>query len=92
MKFGPHSFKTNKCPKSLNPVWNSETFHIEADDDELQDEPLQIRYAISNVNLLLYFILFSFTLHHARPLGTLSAEGQKSGDLLKGESSGSVQK
>ncbi|XP_057692545.1 C2 domain-containing protein 5 isoform X14 [Corythoichthys intestinalis] len=42
VKFGNITFKTDVCPKSLNPQWNSEWFKFEVDDTELQDEPLQI--------------------------------------------------
>ncbi|XP_030645905.1 C2 domain-containing protein 5 [Chanos chanos] len=42
VKFGNTTFKTDVCPKSLNPQWNSEWFKFEVDDEELQDEPLQI--------------------------------------------------
>ncbi|KAB5575213.1 hypothetical protein PHYPO_G00218260 [Pangasianodon hypophthalmus] len=38
VKFGNTTFKTDVCPKSLNPQWNSEWFKFE----DLQDEPLQI--------------------------------------------------
>ncbi|XP_065577802.1 C2 domain-containing protein 5-like isoform X2 [Artemia franciscana] len=43
VKFGSTTFKTEVFRKSLNPFWNSEWFKFEADDEELQDEPLQIR-------------------------------------------------
>jgi len=43
IKFGSHSYKTDVCSKSLNPIWNSDWFKFEVDDEELQDEPLQIR-------------------------------------------------
>ncbi|XP_026855274.2 C2 domain-containing protein 5 isoform X21 [Electrophorus electricus] len=42
VKFGTTTFKTDVCPKSLNPQWNSEWFKFEVDDEDLQDEPLQI--------------------------------------------------
>ncbi|XP_058243720.1 C2 domain-containing protein 5 isoform X2 [Hemibagrus wyckioides] len=42
VKFGNMTFKTDVCPKSLNPQWNSEWFKFEVDDEDLQDEPLQI--------------------------------------------------
>ncbi|XP_061677985.1 C2 domain-containing protein 5 isoform X1 [Syngnathoides biaculeatus] len=42
VKFGNITFKTDVCPKSLNPQWNSEWFKFEVDDEDLQDEPLQI--------------------------------------------------
>ncbi|KAF3688875.1 C2 domain-containing protein 5 C2 domain-containing phosphoprotein of 138 kDa [Channa argus] len=42
VKFGSTTFKTDVCPKSLNPQWNSEWFKFEVDDEDLQDEPLQI--------------------------------------------------
>ncbi|EDO47590.1 predicted protein [Nematostella vectensis] len=35
--------KTEVCKKTLNPQWDSEWFRFEVDDEELQDEPLQIR-------------------------------------------------
>uniref|UniRef100_H2YYF5 C2 domain-containing protein n=1 Tax=Ciona savignyi TaxID=51511 RepID=H2YYF5_CIOSA len=43
VKFGSTSYKTEVFGKSLNPVWNSEWFKFEVDDEHLQDEPLQIR-------------------------------------------------
>nr|CAD7259952.1 unnamed protein product [Timema shepardi] len=43
IKLGNTTFKTDVCRKSLNPQWNSEWYRFEADDSELQDEPLQIR-------------------------------------------------
>ncbi|XP_064599644.1 C2 domain-containing protein 5-like isoform X2 [Liolophura sinensis] len=36
-------FKTDVYRKSLNPQWNSEWFRFEVEDEELQDEPLQLR-------------------------------------------------
>uniref|UniRef100_UPI00358E4398 C2 domain-containing protein 5 isoform X2 n=1 Tax=Myxine glutinosa TaxID=7769 RepID=UPI00358E4398 len=42
VKFGNTTFKTDVRHKSLNPLWNSEWFKFEVDDEELQDEPLQI--------------------------------------------------
>ncbi|XP_035521483.1 C2 domain-containing protein 5 isoform X5 [Morone saxatilis] len=42
VKFGNTTFKTDVCPKSLNPQWNSEWFKFEVDDEDLQDEPLQV--------------------------------------------------
>ncbi|XP_030070262.1 C2 domain-containing protein 5 [Microcaecilia unicolor] len=42
VKFGNTTFKTDVYPKSLNPLWNSEWFKFEVDDEDLQDEPLQI--------------------------------------------------
>ena len=41
--FASVTYKTDVCRKSLNPAWNSDWFRFEADDSELQDEPLQIR-------------------------------------------------
>uniref|UniRef100_A0A914X3U4 C2 domain-containing protein n=1 Tax=Plectus sambesii TaxID=2011161 RepID=A0A914X3U4_9BILA len=41
--FGGESYKTDICPKSLSPRWNSEWFVFEAEDHELQDECLQLR-------------------------------------------------
>ncbi|KAK7075844.1 C2 domain-containing protein 5, partial [Halocaridina rubra] len=43
VKLGAITFKTEVYRKSLNPQWNSEWFRFEVDDQELQDEPLQIR-------------------------------------------------
>ncbi|XP_071520258.1 C2 domain-containing protein 5 isoform X3 [Panulirus ornatus] len=43
VKLGSITYKTEVYRKSLNPQWNSEWFRFEVDDQELQDEPLQIR-------------------------------------------------
>ncbi|XP_071502533.1 C2 domain-containing protein 5-like [Diadema antillarum] len=43
VRFGQVTHKTEVYGKSLNPQWNSEWFKFEVDDEELQDEPLQIR-------------------------------------------------
>uniref|UniRef100_A0A1E1XGT1 Putative ca2+-dependent phospholipid-binding protein n=1 Tax=Amblyomma aureolatum TaxID=187763 RepID=A0A1E1XGT1_9ACAR len=43
VKLGNTCFKTEICKKSLNPQWSSDWFRFEVDDEELQDEPLQIR-------------------------------------------------
>ncbi|KAK2175121.1 hypothetical protein NP493_746g01027 [Ridgeia piscesae] len=43
IKFGNTTYKTDVYRKSLNPQWNSEWFRFEVDDEDLQDEPLQIR-------------------------------------------------
>ncbi|XP_074661016.1 C2 domain-containing protein 5-like isoform X2 [Tubulanus polymorphus] len=43
VRFSNTVFKTDVFRKSLNPNWNSEWFKFEVDDQELQDEPLQIR-------------------------------------------------
>ena len=43
VKFGSLVHKTDVCAKSLNPLWNSDWFQFEVDDELLQDEPLQIR-------------------------------------------------
>ncbi|XP_068230425.1 C2 domain-containing protein 5 isoform X2 [Palaemon carinicauda] len=43
VKLGTITHKTEVYRKSLNPQWNSEWFRFEVDDQELQDEPLQIR-------------------------------------------------
>jgi len=43
VKLGDTTYKTDVYRKSLNPAWNSDWFRFEADDLELQDEPLQIR-------------------------------------------------
>ena len=37
-------YKTDVYRKSLNPKWNSDWFKFEADDLQLQDEPLQVNY------------------------------------------------
>lgn len=34
VKFGNTTFKTDVCPKSLNPQWNSEWFKFEVNDCE----------------------------------------------------------
>ena len=43
VKLGSTVHKTEVYKKSLNPQWNSEWFRFELDDEDLQDEPLQIR-------------------------------------------------
>lgn len=43
VKLANTTYKTDVYRKSLNPYWKSEWFKFEADDEELQDEPLQIR-------------------------------------------------
>jgi len=43
IRHGEVTYKTDVYRKSLNPAWNSEWFRFEADDLELQDEPLQVR-------------------------------------------------
>ena len=43
VKLGGTTYKTEVYRRSLNPYWNSEWFRFEIDDEELQDEPLQIR-------------------------------------------------
>jgi len=43
VKLGNTTYKTDVYRKSLNPHWNSEWFKFEMEDEELQDEPLQIR-------------------------------------------------
>ncbi|XP_037787625.1 C2 domain-containing protein 5-like [Penaeus monodon] len=43
VKLGAVTYKTEVYRKSLNPQWNSEWFRFEVDDQELQDEPLQVR-------------------------------------------------
>ncbi|CAG2160615.1 unnamed protein product [Oppiella nova] len=43
VKLGNTTYKTEVYRRSLNPFWNSEWFRFEVDDEELQDEPLQIR-------------------------------------------------
>jgi len=43
IKFGNTTYKTEVCRKSLNPQWNSDWYRFEVDDEDLQDEPLQIR-------------------------------------------------
>lgn len=44
VKFGQTIFKTDVCRKSLDPQWNMDWFKFEVDDEDLQDEPLQIRF------------------------------------------------
>lgn len=41
------TYRTEVCPKSLNPAWPAQWFTFEVDNETLQDEPLQIRYVIS---------------------------------------------
>ncbi|KAG8194303.1 hypothetical protein JTE90_004531 [Oedothorax gibbosus] len=43
IKLANTTYKTEVFRHSLNPEWNSEWFRFEVDDEELQDEPLQIR-------------------------------------------------
>lgn len=43
VKFKTTTHKTDVCRKSLHPHWNSEWYRFEVDDEDLQDEPLQIR-------------------------------------------------
>ncbi|XP_054709900.1 C2 domain-containing protein 5-like [Uloborus diversus] len=43
IKLSNTTYKTEVFRHSLNPEWNSEWFRFEVDDEELQDEPLQIR-------------------------------------------------
>lgn len=43
VKLGAITYKTEVFRRSLNPFWNSEWFRFEVCDQELQDEPLQIR-------------------------------------------------
>ncbi|PIK35970.1 putative C2 domain-containing protein 5 [Apostichopus japonicus] len=43
VRFGQATEKTEVFRKSLNPQWNADWFKFEVDDEELQDEPLQIR-------------------------------------------------
>lgn len=43
VRFGQATEKTEVFRKSLNPQWNTDWFKFEVDDEELQDEPLQIR-------------------------------------------------
>ncbi|XP_071964071.1 C2 domain-containing protein 5-like isoform X2 [Antedon mediterranea] len=43
VKFGQGVYKTEVFRKSLNPQWNTDWFKFEVDDEELQDEPLQLR-------------------------------------------------
>ena len=43
IKLGSTVFKTEVKKKSLSPIFNSDWFRFEADDADLQDEPLQIR-------------------------------------------------
>ncbi|XP_046863179.1 C2 domain-containing protein 5-like [Xenia sp. Carnegie-2017] len=67
VKLGNVVHKTEVCKKSLNPVWNSEWYRFEVDDEELQEEPLQLRVmdydtytahdAIGKVNISLNCLL-----------------------------------
>lgn len=44
VRFGNnHHDKTHVCRRSLDPEWNSH-FVFEVEEDEIQEEPLQIRY------------------------------------------------
>ena len=43
IRFGSDSYKTDVCKKSLHPQWNSEWYRFEVDDEELQDEPLDLK-------------------------------------------------
>ena len=44
VRFGANIYdKTHVCKKSLDPEWNSR-FVFEVEEDEIQEEPLQIRY------------------------------------------------
>ncbi|XP_064634238.1 C2 domain-containing protein 5-like isoform X11 [Lineus longissimus] len=43
VKFDNTVYKTDVYRRSLNPQWNSDWFKFEVDDEDLQDEPLQIR-------------------------------------------------
>lgn len=43
VKISNTTYKTDVYRKSLNPYWNSDWFKFEMEDEELQDEPLQIR-------------------------------------------------
>jgi len=43
VRHGATVHKTDVCRKSLNPTWNSEWLRFEADDEQLQDEPLQVK-------------------------------------------------
>jgi Ca2+-dependent lipid-binding protein len=35
--------KTEVCPKTLHPKWNSQWYKFNVTDEELQDEPLQLK-------------------------------------------------
>eukprot|EP00127_Corallochytrium_limacisporum_P004417 Clim_evm25s161 gene=Clim_evmTU25s161 len=41
-RIGDDSFKTNVCPKTLNPVWNAD-FRFELDDEEIQNHHLEVK-------------------------------------------------
>lgn len=43
VKLGNITYKTDVKRKNLNPVFNSQWFRFEIDDQEIQDEVLQIR-------------------------------------------------
>lgn len=43
VKLANTTYKTEVYRRSLNPFWNSEWFRFEVSDQELQDEPLQVR-------------------------------------------------
>ncbi|XP_065055767.1 C2 domain-containing protein 5-like isoform X2 [Rhopilema esculentum] len=43
VRHGTTIHRTDVCRKSLNPTWNSEWLRFEADDEQLQDEPLQVK-------------------------------------------------
>ena len=67
VKLGNTVYKTEVCKKSLNPVWNSDWYRFEVDDEELQEETLQLRVmdydtytahdAIGKVNISLNCLL-----------------------------------
>lgn len=61
MRIGANHYdKTHVCKKSLDPEWNAR-FVFEVEEDEIQEEPLQIRYTITRrtlkkIKLEVYFI------------------------------------
>eukprot|EP00731_Ephydatia_muelleri_P006978 Em0003g1226a len=43
VKLGPEVYRTEVCPKTLNPIWDSQWFKFNVNDEVFQDEPLQIK-------------------------------------------------
>ena len=58
VKFGQEVQKTEVCRKSLDPHWNTDWFRFEVEDEELQDEPLQIRH-VSLDKMVAVFLCFN---------------------------------
>lgn len=66
VKLGNITYKTDVKRKSLNPVFNSQWYRFEIDDQEIQDELLHIRvmdydtyrFIDRNLTCIIYFITF----------------------------------